>query len=115
MDNLKNRNIVKIVEIVLIVSSFVNLIINSIVFSHLISNDNALFDANGISKLITINPLSITILLDNILVFIFGIWYSIISVKSSKDVLIKLSFSIFSIITTTIVSLLFINFLINIL
>ena len=52
--------------------------------------------------------------IDNLLVIVFALWYIVLALQSKCERVIKISFSIFSIITTMLVSNFIINFVASI-
>ena len=52
--------------------------------------------------------------IDNILVIVFALWYIVLALQSKCERVVKISFSIFSIITTMLVSNFIINFVASI-
>ena len=78
----------------LIGSTFISLLIDGISFTFLI-----IFSSNNIADKFFSNFLGL-IVLNNILIYILGIIYIIIAIKSKKEEVIKVTFSLFSIMTT---------------
>ena len=82
-----------IVRNVLIVLTFISLIITFLNFTYLAYQERNID------------------LINNFLVIIFAIIYIVLGIKSKKEVLLKVSFSIFSILTTMVVLTFIINFI----
>lgn len=82
-----------IVRNVLIVLTFISLIITFLNFTYLTYQERNID------------------LINNFLVIIFAIIYIVLGIKSKKEVLLKVSFSIFSILTTMVVLTFIINFI----
>lgn len=101
------KNFEKIMGIILIVLTTISLIINALEYTNLIYNWS--YDTKELNSLLVSKPYNILLWLDNILIYICSIFYIISAIQSKKDVLIKISFSVFSILTTIVMSNLIIN------
>ncbi len=97
----------QIVEITLVVLTAISLIINALEFTNMIYNWS--YDTTKLNSLLISKPFGILLWLDNIFVYLFSIFYIISAVQSKKNVLIKVSFAIFSILTTIVASIILIN------
>lgn len=102
------KNLDKIVGIVLIILTAISLVINALQFTHGIYN--CIYDTTKLNSLLISTPFGVVLWLDNILVYLFGLLYILSAIDTKKDMLLKISFSIFSIVTTMISSTLIINF-----
>lgn len=102
---LKDLDIEPYVKYSLIILTFLSLIITTLNMTYQVYQMNNIDQINSILLFINSWPL-FTI---NILVIILAIVYIVAAIKSKKDVILKISFSIFSIITTMIVFSLIIN------
>ncbi len=107
----RKRNIFSIFSfvlgIVLIILTAISLIINTLQFTNQIYSWN--YNTERLNNLLTSNPFGILLWFDNILIYICSILYIVSAIKSKKDILIKISFSLFSILTTIVVTTLLIN------
>lgn len=98
----------KIVRNTLIILTFISLIILFLNFTY------AIYDNMNIEKInnVLVNYVNTWLMwIDSLLIFIFGIIYIVLGIKSKKEVLLKVSFSIFSILTTMISITFIINFI----
>ena len=107
----QKSNVEKIVCIILIILTFISIVSSMFNFAYLFySNTYINTYINNIDKinsfLLKYNTLMV---IDNILIFIVAILYIILGIKSKKEVILKVSFSIFSILTTMIVLTLIVN------
>lgn len=91
----------------LIICTFISIIIVILNFTHLIYRNS--YNIMPISDFLVKYINGPLLWIDNILVYILAISYIVIGIKSKKEVLLKVSFSIFSIITTMVVLTLVIN------
>ena len=101
------KNFEKIVGIILVVLIIISLIISALYYTNMIYNNS--YDTTNLNSLLVSRPLNILLWVDNILIYFFGLLYIISAIESKKEVLIKVSFTIFSIVTTMVVSCLTIN------
>lgn len=95
----KNYNKEKIVRNILIVLTVISLVITTLNFTYLIYQNMSIESINDFLIKYVNNWL---LWIDNILIFIFAITYIVLGIKSKKEVLLKVVFSIFSIFTTMI-------------
>ena len=101
-------DIEKIVKNILIILTLVSLVITLLNFTYLTYQDRNIDRINDF----LINYVNGWVLwVDNILLYIFSVAYIILGIKSKKEVLLKVSFSIFSILTAVITLTFIINFL----
>lgn len=97
-----------IVRNVLIVLTFISLIITFLNFTYLTYQERNIDLINNFLVNYVNNAF---LFIDNFLVIIFAIIYIALGIKSKKEVLLKVSFSIFSILTTMVVLTFIINFI----
>lgn len=103
-------DIEKIVRNVLIILTLISLVITFFNFTYLTYQDRNIDRINDF----LIHYINGWLLwFDNILLYIFSIWYIILGIKSRKEVLLKVFFSIFSILTAVITLTFIVNFLAN--
>ena len=103
---MKQVNAETIVRNTLIFLTLINLIIMFLNFTYAVYDNMNIETINNV----LVNYVNTWLMwIDNILLYIFAIIYIVIGVKSKKEVLLKVSFSIFSILTTVIASTLIIN------
>lgn len=99
----------QIVKITLIVLTIISLIINALQFTNMIYNTS--YDTTKLNTLLISTPFNILLWTDNLLIYLFGILYIISTIETKKDMLLKICFSLFSILTTIVVTTLIINFI----
>ena len=100
---MKKRNL----EIILIVLTVISIIISILEFTNQIYSCS--FNTEKLNSILVSPPFTILLWVDNILLYITSIFYMINAIKSKENVRIKVSFSIFSIVTTIVMSTLLIN------
>lgn len=101
------KNFEKFVGMILIVLTFISLLINALLFTNMIYSCSYITDQ--LNNLVVSKPFNILLWIDNILIYFFALLYMIDTIHSKKDIILKISFSLFSIFTTIIISNLCIN------
>lgn len=101
------KNFEKIVGIVLVILTIISLVMSALLYTNIIYSCS--YDTTHLNGLLVSKPFDIVLWIDNILIYLFGLFYIISVVQSKKEVLIKVSFAIFSIMTTMVASTLIIN------
>ena len=101
------KSIEKIVRNILIVLTFISLIITFLNFTYLTYQDRNIDLINDFLVNYVNNAF---VFIDNFLVIIFAIIYVVLGIKSKKEVVLKIAFSVFSILTTMVVLTFIINF-----
>ena len=101
------KNFGKWIEIILIILTFISLIISALEHTNMIYNWS--FDTMKLNDLLVSTPFTIILWIDNLLIILVSIFYVIDTVQQKKNVFLKLSFCIFSICTTMLVSTFIIN------
>lgn len=99
----------KILGIILVVLTIFSFFIDVLNFTNMIYSCS--FDTSKLNHLLVSIPSDIFLWVDNILIYLFAILYIISAVQSKKDTFIKVSFSIFSILTTIVMFVIVINFI----
>ena len=103
----QKRDIEKIICIILIILTFISIVSSMFNFAYLFYSNSYINNIDKINKfLLKYNTLMV---IDNILIIIVAILYLILGIRSKKEVILKVSFSIFSILTTMIVLTLIVN------
>ena len=103
------KNFGKIVEIILIILTIVSLIITSLEYTNMVYN--ATYDTNVLNALLISTPFTIISWSNNILIYLISIFYIIDTIRYQDNKLLRLSFCIFSILTTIVVQTFIINFI----
>lgn len=96
------KNFGKWIEILLIILTFVSLIISALEYTNIIYN--MVYDATKLNEFVVSTPFSIILWVDNILLFLVSIFYIIDTIQQKKNIFLKLSFCLFSICTTRVMS-----------
>lgn len=106
----KEIHIEKFVRNTLIILTLISLVITVLNFTYLTYQDRNIDRINDF----LINHVNTWVFwVDNILLYIFAIFYIILGVKSKEEVVLKVSFSIFSILTAIITLTFIVNFIAN--
>lgn len=96
----------KIVRNVLIVLTFISLLITLFNFTYQVYDDR---NIERINNLLVNYVNTFVMWIDNILLYVFAVIYIVLGVKSKKEVVLKVSFSIFSVLT----AIMTLTFLVN--
>lgn len=88
----------KIIRNILIILTFIGLSINVLLHTNQVYSCTQ--DTMMLNSILISTPFTILIYSDYILSWVFGIWYGVLSIKSKKERIIKLSFCIISILIT---------------
>ena len=110
MKNILNKeiHIEKFVRNTLIVLTLISLVIPILNFTYLTYQDRNIERINDF----LVNYVNTWLFwVDNILLYIFAIFYIILGIKSKEEVALKISFSIFSILTAIITLTFIVNFI----
>lgn len=109
---MKEINIEKLVRNILIILTIISFTITILVITNTIYNDFALTNNNySLNNIITDFKFEITFWIDNILIYLFSIIYIILGIKSKQEVVLKIFFSLFSVLSTIVVITLIMNFI----
>ncbi len=101
------KNFGKWIEILLIILTFVSLIISALEYTNIIYSMS--YDATKLNDFVVSTPFSVILWIDNILLFLVSIFYIIDTIQQKKNIFLKLSFCLFSICTTMVISTFIIN------
>lgn len=101
------KNFGKWIEVSLIILTFVSLIISALEYTNIIYNMS--YDTMKLNDFLVSKPFNIILWVDNILLFLVSIFYIIDTIQQKKNIFLKLSFCLFSICTTMVISTLIIN------
>lgn len=101
------KNFGKWIEILLIILTFVSLIISALEYTNIIHNMS--YDTTKLNDFVVSTPFSLILWIDNILLFLVSIFYIIDTIQQKKNIFLKLSFCLFSICTTMVISTFIIN------
>lgn len=101
------KNFGKWIEILLIILTFVSLIISALEYTNRIYN--IAYETTKLNDFVVSTPFNIILWVDNILLFLVSIFYIIDTIQQKKNIFLKLSFCLFSICTTMVMSTFIIN------
>lgn len=89
----------KVIRNILIIVTIIALIIDSLLHTNQIYSCN--LDTMKLNKILISLPFTIILYSDYILIYIISIWYAILSIKSKKEVGLKIAFCLISIFIAT--------------
>ena len=102
---MKKMNIEKVVRNCLIVLTFISIIVISFYMTNLIYTEKSLvidINVETINNFCNSTLFNIILWVDNFLLYLFALIYLILGIKSKKEVALKVSFSIFAVLTNMI-------------
>lgn len=102
------KNFGKILEVILIILTFVSLVIDLLIITNNIYTFR--YDTMSLNSVVVAMPFNVLLWVTNISIYFISIFYIIDTIKEKKNVLLKLSFCLFSILTTIVVFTLIMNF-----
>ncbi|MBP3920649.1 MAG: hypothetical protein J6D28_03690 [Bacilli bacterium] len=110
--NREIKNFGKIVEVILIILTFVSLVINALEFTNIIYSNS--YDTYSLNSLLISKPYNVLLWVDNILIYLVSIFYVVDTIDEKKNMFLRFAFCLFSILTTIVVSTFIINFIASI-
>lgn len=102
------KNFGKVLEVILIILTFISLIIDLLLITNNIYTHS--YDTMSLNSVVVSVPFNILLWVTNISIYFISIFYIIDTIKEKKNVLLKLSFCLFSILTTIVVFNTIMNF-----
>lgn len=96
-----------IIRNILIVVTLISLIINAMQFTNAIYS--WCYDTTRLNDLLVSPIFTFILWADNILVYLFAAWYMVLAERSKQEVVLKIAFSLFAILTTITASTLIVN------
>ena len=103
------KNFGKYVEIILIFLTLISLLTVALEYTNMIYNWS--YDTTMLNNLVTSKLFNVILWIDNVLIYLLSIFYIIDTIQTKKNIFLKLSFCLFSIFTTMVVSSCVINFI----
>lgn len=108
MEKKKNINVDIFIRNTLIILTIISFIIIVLVETNVTYSTS--YDTTRLNELLVSASFNWILWIDNILVFIFGILYIVSAIQSKKEMLLKIVFSIFCMLSTIVVLTFAINF-----
>lgn len=107
--NREVKNFERNVTIILIILTVISLIINFLVYTAMVYNDETIYNIEAIRGVIN-SSLFMTILwVDNIFIYVTNLFYFAAIFSSKKDMLVKIAFAIFTVLSTILINLQIVN------
>lgn len=103
------KNFDKIVGIVLVILTVISLIIDLHIFALGFYNEDG-YQFEKLGALINGTPFTILQWVDNCLIYLFAFLYIVSAIDTKREMLVKISFSVFSLLTTSLIMIPLINF-----
>lgn len=107
--NREVKNFERNVTIILIILTVISLIINFLVYTAMVYNDETIYNIEAIRGVIN-SSLFMTILwVDNIFIYVTNLFYFAAIFSSKKDMLVKIAFAIFTVLSTFLLNIQIVN------
>lgn len=97
----------KWIEVLLIILTFVSLVINALEYTNMVYNMS--YDTVKLNEFVVSTPFSVVLWIDNILIILLSVFYAIDTIRQKKNRLLKISFCVFSVCSTMLISTFIIN------
>lgn len=101
------KNFDKIVRTILIFLTLISLIIDILEITYFMYGDN--YNMIFLNQLLSSKFYIVLLWTDNILIYFFALLYILSAIDSKKEILLKIIFSLFSVLTTFVLLVLIIN------
>lgn len=103
------KNYERNVTIILVVLTVISLVINVLVYTTGIYGDDTFYNTNAIREIVNSGWFMTLIWVDNIAIYITNLFYFAGVLDSKRDLIVKISFAIFSILSTVLINIQIVN------
>lgn len=103
------KNYERNVTIILVVLTVISLVINVLVYTTGIYGDDTFYNINAIREIVNSGWFMTLIWVDNIAIYITNLFYFAGVLDSKRDLIVKISFAIFSILSTVLINIQIVN------
>ena len=97
------------VTIILVILTVISLVIDFLAYTGMLYNDGMLYNVEGIRNVINSGWFMTLIWVDNIAIYIANLFYFAGVLDSKRDMIVKVAFAIFSILSTILINLQIVN------
>lgn len=110
-DGLKKevKNYERNVTIILVALTVISLIINVLVYTTGIYSDDTFYNTEAIRNVVNSGWFMTILWVDNIAIYVTNLFYFAGIIDSKRDMLVKISFGIFSILSTVLINVQIVN------
>ena len=111
--NKEVKNYERNVTIVLVVLTAISLIIDFIAYTGMVYSDGTLYNIDTIRAIMNSGLFMFFIWVDNIAIYITNLFYFAGIIDSKRDMIVKIAFMIFSVLSTILINLQIVNLIAN--
>ena len=97
------------VTIILVILTVISLVIDFIAYTGMVYMDDAIYQTNAIRTVMNSNLFITLIWIDNIAIYITILFYFAGIISSKRDMIVKIAFMIFSVLSTILINLQIVN------
>lgn len=110
-EGLKNevKNYERNVTIILVILTVISLIIDFLAYTCMVYNDEIIYNTTAIRSVINSGWFMTIVWVDNIAIYITNLFYFAGILDSKRDLIVKISFAIFSVLSTILINLQIVN------
>ena len=103
------KNYERNVTIILVALTVISLIINVLVYTTGIYSDDTFYNTDAIRNVVNSGWFMTILWVDNIAIYVTNLFYFASIIDSKRDMLVKISFGIFSILSTVLINVQIVN------
>lgn len=103
------KNYERNVTIILVILTVISLIIDFLAYTGMVYNDEIIYNTTAIRSVINSGWFMTIVLVDNIAIYITNLFYFAGILDSKRDLVVKISFAIFSVLSTILINLQIVN------
>ena len=103
------KNYERSVTIILVILTVISLIIDFLAYTGMVYNDEIIYNTTAIRSVINSGWFMTIVWVDNIAIYITNLFYFAGILDSKRDLIVKISFAIFSVLSTILINLQIVN------
>lgn len=103
------KNYERNVTIILVILTVISLVINALVYTTGLYSDDTFYNTEAIRSVVNSGWFMIVLWIDNIAIYVTNLFYFAGIIDSKRDMLVKISFGIFSILSTVLINVQIVN------
>ena len=103
------KNYEKIVTIILVILTVISIVIDFLAYTGMLYGDETFYNVTAIRKVINSGWFMTLIWVDNIAIYITNLFYFAGILDSKRDMIVKIAFAVFSILSTILINLQIVN------
>lgn len=103
------KNYERNVTIILVILTVISLVINVLVYTTGLYSDDTFYNTDAIRNVVNSGWFMTILWVDNIAIYVTNLFYFAGIIDSKRDMLVKISFGIFSILSTVLINVQIVN------